>query len=219
MRNPCLRVALLTLACALTACSSSDDSTPIMAASDGTCSAKFAACGGDATGTWTVKSVCSSGTLIDALNAQFNSPECENTFTKATIATSGTVTYGDSDYSRRVQTEITAKLSLTVGCFGTLATGAGLDLQSCSLYAADVVKGLRPGATASATCNYNGATCNCDLVSVEISNEQGTYSVDGSSMTESSSGNAYGYCVKGSELNENGAIAAGISGIATYTKS
>lgn len=216
-----LRVALTSIGFTLAGCSSSNEA-PAPAPETGPCSAKFTACGGDVTGTWNFKETCVTGNLVDQLNAAFGSPQCAGTFTKASLASSsGTVTYEGEEFTRSTTVEIKASLRLTNDCLRAVTeSGEGLTLQTCSSYVeSSVIKPLRtgPGITTSASCNYSGSTCDCEMTSIETTNIKGTFTVDGSTLTESG-GKTYDFCVKNNQLSERGEPTVGVDGVAILTK-
>ena len=142
------------------------------------CSA-FTACGGDPTGTWTIR-----GTCIDPNQEVF--PGCEGATASGSPTETGTVTINaDMTYTADTRTMGSASFSIPGSCL----TG----LTSCDMLEDE-----------STMCDGTiDTSCSCDITFDETSTETGTYSTSGNNITLTPSGGSADtgeYCVSGNTL-------------------
>jgi hypothetical protein len=227
MNSAPLGTALVALGLFVVSCGgSSNDGSPatVPVAS---CSDPFTACGGDVTGTWTLGAFCIAGSLDAALDTMLaDYPSCANAFSGSKMTTQSSVTYSGSNFTRTGSIQITGTMKVTPACYAEQISGATLTAYNCSPYgtvAATRIKGSETGTTTTLNCTHDGTNCNCAMTYGKQINETGTYSVTGSTITETGGTNAtYQYCVNGNQLAQSGTLGSGmttvIAGVAQLTK-
>lgn len=179
------------------------------------CSGTFNACGGDPTGTWELVTLCVEGDLVSGLNADMatEDPACANTFSAARLAMGGQVTYGDGNYSFDATMEMAETITYTPACVSAVRPGLVLSASVCG----QLEDGLNREPGSKMTCSYTGTSCDCQGTLVHVNNTSGTYTVDGSTITEDS-GTSYEYCVSGGTMTQREVVAGGVYGITQMKK-
>lgn len=175
----------LVLVFLLSACSGS---TSNGSGSSGSCGS--AACGGDLTGTWNAQKICYSGTISQSVTG------CNNpaTINMKNVTASGTVKF---------ETGGTWTIALKEGFSAHVTYGQGC-ITSAAM-CSQVETGLKQQSNVtSATCTFS-STCACDYAGSTNQNQTGTYQINGTQVTLTTSGSTTapetdGYCVSGNTL-------------------
>lgn len=186
-----------------------------------TCNETFTACGGDPTGTWQYTSGCTTPDPATVANqgiaAQF--PACAGIFTGMTASLGGSVTLQGGTYSQTESAASTYHATLNATCFTALTT-ASLSASTCTQYQSN----LNAISGTSATCSYNGSTCNCDYSVSRQATESGTYSISGSTLTSTSvdagvsQTTSADFCVQGNNMTLQDVSNSGGVGISHFVK-
>ena len=167
----------------------------------------FAPCGGAVEGTWKITSYCLAGSFASDSTAS----TCSTTMAMSNIQVSGTLAFAsDHTYSMSIVASGTVDFTYTQSC-----------LTSSSLTCAKLGVATKADAGISFSCTSNTAgdcTCAEDLNNA-ASNEKGTYSTSGNSLTLAKTGATKApdpteYCVQGNTLTMHSASATS-SGSAT----
>ena len=205
-------VTALTLICV--GCGSGSSS------SVGTCSGAFNACGGDPTGTWKVTGPCTEVAFATEYNALLASlgASCGNSVKSMSATVAGTLTYSEGTVTRDVTGNATGTLSLSAACINDMMGVSSVDASVCSR----IQSQLYSLSTSHGTCNLAGASCNCSFTlstPTAAPNGYNTYTVSGSTITESDD-KSYEFCVSGNSMSQK-SDATDTSGysVATLTKS
>ena len=179
------------------------------------CSGTFNACGGDPTGTWDLTSMCIDGDLVSGLNAEMAAdyPACGDTFSAASVAFGGSVTYGAGKYSFDATMEITETFAYTPACVSELSGGVALSASVCT----QLEQGLNREAGGKATCSYAGTNCNCQGTLTQTNTTSGTYTFSGATIIEDS-GTSYGFCVSGDTMTQRESVAGDAYGVTQMKK-
>jgi hypothetical protein len=190
--NRIFKVAFVLFACS---CGGSSANNLIKGT---TCSGTFDACGGDPTGTWDIVSICAEGDLVSAFNAELSAKQaaCSSTFTAASLAAAGSVTYAAGNVSYTGNVEVSESLSYTSACVSAVSGGATLNASTCS----QIQNNLNNEPNTQSTCNFTTANCNCNTT-VSNSPTSGTFTASKSTITESN-GSSYEFCVNGTTMNQ-----------------
>ena len=157
------------------------------------------ACGGDIVGTWTVTQSCLTAT-------EDLSSNCAGLSADISFSVSGTATYNaDHSYTAMVTGGGTTSYHYPSSCIpaGATCVQLGQALMGIGMYS-------------SVTCTIDSAgVCNCVAVTPSTSsNETGTYSTSGTTLTTTPSGavSSGPYCVHGNVLYQmSGAADGGVS--------
>jgi hypothetical protein len=157
----------------------------------------FNACGGDITGTWTVKSSCVEGNLTTAMNAGSNPVECRGDYKSVTAEVTGTVEFTSGTATDNTVTTIDYDLVPSNACRTALGVST-VDETNCAALAQAFVDGGHFGTT---TCVVEGTACHCSAQNLYPKNEILTYSVSGSKVNYTTSTDNLDFCVAGSTLN------------------
>ncbi len=177
------------------------------------------------TGSWNLGTLCVTGSVTNALNSLLTQyPACPNTFTSGALESTVSVAYTATNFTRSGQNHLTGKMKITAACFSDMMGGTSLSAQSCAAYA-QVLPSVMTGrclqnnvaCNVSVSCGFDGTTCNCDTDTTEQVNDNGTYTVSGTTLTESTGG-TYQYCVKGSQLSQSGVVGDDIAGVVYLNK-
>jgi hypothetical protein len=223
MNTALLRIAGIALGSLVLGCSSDDKdsgSTNVVS-----CEGAYTPCGGDVTGTWELGTLCVVGSVTNALNALLaDYPSCANTFTEGRLESTGSVTYTATNFTRTGSVHLTGKMKITSACFGEQLMGAALTAQSCGSYAQVAPAAMAAqcsaggsACTVTVSCGYEGTTCNCDADMAQQIADSGTYTVSGTTLTESTGG-SYSFCVNGNQLSQSGEVYEGVAGVAYLNK-
>ena len=177
------------------------------------CTGTFNACGGDPTGTWDLVSACIEGDLVSALNSQVaaSGAACGNTFSAASVALGGSVTYGGGNYSFNATMSVAETFAYTPACVLALG-GTALTASVCS----QLQQGLNAQDGSTITCTY-ATNCNCRGTVTKINTTSGTYTVSGSTISEDS-GSIYQYCVSGNTMTQRELIEGNAYGVTQMKK-
>jgi hypothetical protein len=150
------------------------------------CPASFTPCGGDITGTWTLRTGCGQSALVMS--------SCPGATSQFSSDVSGTATFNPNG---------TYLLSLTSDVSGmeTFPASCLLGTQSCAMLAPS---STMPGSSGDVTCTGNvGQSCTCTGEVKSTLTDTGTYGRFGSFVAlNGSSGptGSQGYCVKSNQL-------------------
>lgn len=157
-------------------------------------------CGGNLVGTWKVNTACvNKAELMRQTASSFSSFCPQYSVNNVDQTTSGSVSFGaDSTYQMSAMIAGTYKLNLPVSCFnGMNCAQASVTLQTYFTQNPDP-------AIQSVSCAGTG-TCVCAIVATPSStNESGTYSTAGNTLTTTPTGGApsdQDYCVQGNSLH------------------
>jgi hypothetical protein len=139
-----------------------------------TCDDPFAACGGDATGTWQVSGVC---------QLDFSDFDCDGlVVTIDADRSSGTVELGsDGTYSRVYNVDVDISATVPKAC---------VDPAPCTLVPA------ASGGSLTA-CTDDGDNCACTGTVAYTDDENGTWTSAGTQLTFDGGGTVLDYCVAG----------------------
>lgn len=161
---------------------------------DGATCADFMACGGDVVGSWSLQTMCGTGT--------FDDDECKGaTMEMNGVNYTGTVTFnGDKTYSTDAMMSGHATMHMPSSCLtfgGVKVTCEQLNMALMSqLKMNEVFSGI--------TCSTEAVGCACKVTFKPQSlKETGRYSTSGNTITvttASGNGEADDYCVSGSTL-------------------
>jgi hypothetical protein len=204
---------MVFLLLALLGCSDGSNGPSLIHAA--ACTGTFNACGGDPTGTWKVTAVCTDGDLVAGLNAEIAADysACGNTFTAASAALGGSVTYGTGEYSFDATMEIVEVFAYTPACFSQISGGVALSAGVCS----QLQQGLNSEPGGKATCSYDGTNCSCQGTITYQNTTSGTYTISGSTIVEDS-GTTYDYCIDGDTMSQREIIAGNAYGVTQMKK-
>ena len=144
----------------------------------------FTACGGSIVGTWKVSSLC--------LDAPQGYPSCPGFQHSGQLQYSGTITFSSSG---TYISALTRSGTLVSTYPTTCLAGSTCSQLSSSLF--------QPDAGYAGSCSSNADACVCSATYAGPEDEQGTYTIDGSSIVMSSAswgGDQGQYCVQGNQL-------------------
>jgi hypothetical protein len=142
------------------------------------------ACGGSVVGTWTVSSIC--------LDSPQGYPSCPGFQHSGQLQYSGTITFSSSG---TYISALTRSGTLVSTYPTTCLAGSTCSQLSSSLF--------QPDAGYAGSCSSNADACVCSATYAGPEDEQGTYTIDGSSIVMSSAswgGDQGQYCVQGNQL-------------------
>jgi hypothetical protein len=178
------------------------------------CTGTFNACGGDPTGTWDVMASCIEGNLVSALNAQLGADysACGNAYTAASVALTGSVTYGAGNYNFDAAMEVVEAFAYTPACVSAISGGTALSASVCS----QLEQSLNGTAGTTATCTY-ATNCSCHAIVSQTNTTSGTFTVSGSTITEDS-GTSYQFCVSGNTMTQRELIEGNVYGVVQMRK-
>jgi hypothetical protein len=188
---------LLGVSALLVACSGSNSD------GSGSCST-IKACGGDVTGTWTISSLCTSGSIQ-------NPTTCAGaTLNLGSVTASGTITFnGDGTETANVTENGTESAHFPASCY----TEVQCDAFASALSMEDGVS--------DASCSYSGSGCSCSLKLTTQTSTTGTYQTTGSNLTVTTTGSdpeTDSYCVSGNQLSLQFSGSDGTLSVITATK-
>jgi hypothetical protein len=178
------------------------------------CSGTIKVCGGDPTGTWDITSACIDGDLTAAANAEMAAdyPDCANMFTASSVnRLTGSVTYKTGTYTYDSVMEVSQTVAYTPACVLALAGGT-LSATVCS----ELEAGLNDEPGTTATCTY-ATNCTCHATIVGTSTTSGTYTVNGSTISEDT-GTSYEFCVTGDTMTQREQIVGSAYGVTDLKK-
>jgi hypothetical protein len=164
---------------------------------DTTCNPTFGgamACGGDVTGAWTYKSVCTNDEVFADLKTACAGLSGSN----EAVASSGALTLSaGGTYSRQANTTLSGNANFPSSCVAPLGGCTGVETYVKSTYSG-----------ASATCAAGvSSSCDCTLSIPVATNDSGTYTVVGATLTAHPSGGGaltYSFCSQGNVLKYKG---------------
>ena len=159
--------------------------------------------------------MCIDGDLVPGLNAEMAAdyPACGTTFSAASVAIGGSVTYGAGKYSFDATMEIAETFAYTPACVSALSGGVALSASVCS----EMEQGLNSADGGKATCSYAGTNCNCQGTITQTNSTSGTYTVSGATITEDS-GTSYDFCVSGDTMTQRESVAGDVYGVTQMKK-
>jgi hypothetical protein len=144
----------------------------------------FTGCGGSIVGTWRVSSIC--------LDAPQGYPSCPGFQHSGQLEYSGIITFS----SNGTYTSALAKSGNLVSTYPTTCLAG----TTCAQLSSSLFK---PDSGYSGSCSSNADACVCTAIYAGPEDEQGTYTVEGSSIIMSSArlgGDQGQFCVQGNQL-------------------
>jgi hypothetical protein len=194
----------------LLACGGDDGDDGGTAGTGGKC--PIDACGGDPTGTWTVKNLCVSDEQ-KLFAATVNQKACADSLKSVeNVMGSGEYKLGaDKNAISSIVVSGTGKFSFTDACVKALGIGQAA-ATDCTKVEGEFKK---ESAVKAATCAAAGANCDCTITSDISLAGNGSYTVANKSITVS--GLTQPFCVEGNTL-ELQATRAGTTLLFTLTK-
>jgi hypothetical protein len=149
------------------------------------CPATFTPCGGDISGTWTLRTGCGQSALVMALCPGASSDFSPDVGGTATFDAGGT-------YSLNLTSDVSGTQTLPASCLG--------GTQSCAMLAPSST----PGFTSDVTCSGDPTqSCTCTGSTHSTLAATGTYTTVGSYVALTGSAGPSGsnpYCVTGNQL-------------------
>jgi hypothetical protein len=179
------------------------------------CSGSYSACGGDPTGTWDLAGVCVEGDLAASADAQLSSKyaACAGSITNATVAGGGSVTYSGGNATYDAKEELVSTLAYSPACVAAISSGATLSASVCT----QVQSNLNAETNTKGNCSYDGSHCNCTMTVTNPDTVTHTFSVSGSTISESD-GSSYQFCVNGSSMSQRQSVGGSTYIISQFSK-
>jgi len=137
----------------------------------------FVPCGGDVTGTWDVTSICAEANIVDAVNANIDTPsrpDCSNVCSAASATATGAVKYSAQTVTSGLVFRVVESLSFNPQCFEE-ARGTSLTDSTCQSFLGD--------NAGNSTCAVVLSSCNCQYDYTTPDNAT-TYSLSGNQIIE-----------------------------------
>jgi hypothetical protein len=175
--------------------------------------ANFTPCGGYIVGTWSYQRMCNAATSS-------GSQICPGEEASLEVQASGTTTFrNDGTYGTSALMNGTAQFTYPSSCLTALSL-------SCDQVGATLTAGgMRDGGISGSCATGAAGSCVCDeTIANHASNEQGTYVIEGTTVTTTKSGaataqNPSDYCVQGNTLTMRTTNAfSGTATLVTLTK-
>jgi hypothetical protein len=200
----CLKIVVMmtrTVGAFVTVVAAAASSVSCGGGGGGTC-AMVAACGGDVVGNWRITSSCLKATGTFDIPDNPDSPSCTGAPVNASLQATGNISYTAAlTYSSTIVISGTE----SIGFSGACLTFNGVTVTCDQLNQAFATMPPDP-AFSAIHCTAAGGGCNCVVaLSGMMTNESGTYTTSGGTITLTPSGGppeaGAGYCVKGNQLD------------------